>query len=140
MRTLLVGDSHVRRLENFVNGSLTNEPFNICDLDLDTFAFYGICDGSIANHTNTCAMFSAVRNTRPRHFIVIFGGNDLDSLEDIDCIVSRLVSFASLLKRQFNHRTVVILNFMHRYRTRNISTTIYNSRVDEANQLLKSYV
>lgn len=138
MGTLLVGDSHVRRFENYVKGLLRNETFNISNLGI--FDFCGISGGSIANHAHTRAIISAVRNTRPQHVIVNLGGNDLGSSEDIECIISRLVSFASLLKRHFNIRTVAILSLMHRYRTRNISITSYNSRVDEANQLLKSYV
>lgn len=89
---------------------------------------------------HTRAIISAVRNTRPQHVIVNLGGNDPDSSEDIECIISRLVSFASLLQRRFHICTVVILSFMHRSRTRNINITSYNSRVDAANQLLKSYV
>uniref|UniRef100_A0A8W8NU86 Uncharacterized protein n=1 Tax=Magallana gigas TaxID=29159 RepID=A0A8W8NU86_MAGGI len=96
--------------------------------------------GSIANHAHTRAIISAVGNTRPQHDKVNLEGNDLDSSEDIECIISRLVSFASLLKRRFHICTVVISSFMHRSRTRNINITSYNSRVDAANQLLKSYV
>lgn len=134
MHTLLVGDSHVRRFENYVKGSLCNETFNISDLWI--FDFCRISGGSIANHAHTRAIIFAVRNTWPQHVIVNLGGNDLDSSEDIKCIISRLVLFASLLKRQFHIRTVVILRFMHRSRTRNIDITSYNSRVDTANQLL----
>lgn len=97
----------------------------------------------LPNHSSeiyTRAITSAVRNTRPQHVLVNLGGNDPDSSEDIECIISRLVSFASLLKRQFHICTVVILSFMHRSQTRNINITSYNSRVDAANQLLKSYV
>lgn len=138
MRTLLVGDSHVRRFENYMKGSLRNETFNISDLGI--FDFCGISGGSIANHAHTRAILSAVRNTRPQHVIVNLGGNDLDSSEDIECIISRLVSFASLLKGQFHICTIVILSFMYRSQTRNINISSYNSRVDAANQLLKSYV
>lgn len=120
MRTLLVGDSHVRRFENYVKGSLRNDTFIISDLGI--FDFCGISGGSIANHAHTRAIISAVRNTRPQHgivnlrgntrpqhVIVNLRGNDLDSSEDIECIIYRLVSFASLLKRQFHICTVVIL-------------------------------
>lgn len=138
MRTLLVVDSHVRRFENYVKGSLGNDTFNISDLG--KFDFCGISGGSIANHAHTRAIISDVRNTRPQHVIVNLRGNDLDSSDDIECIIARLVSFASLLKRLFYICTVVNLSFMHRSQTRNINITSYNSRVDAANQLLKSYV
>lgn len=107
MRTLLVGDSHVRRFENYAKGSLRNDTFIVSDLEI--FDFCGISGGSIANHAHTRAIISAVRNTRPQHVIVNLGGNDLDSSEDIECLIYRLLSFASLLKRQFHICTVVIL-------------------------------
>lgn len=86
MTTLCVGDSHVKRLKRFVN---TGEPASITH-------YYGISGGLISNNNHLRLIADAVRHFKPRHIIVIFGGNDLDSDDEHfhpECTLTRLIAF-----------------------------------------------
>ena len=63
------------------------------------------------------------------------GGNDLDSPEDVEIIVLRLICFLTQLRSGFHLSNIVVLSFAKRNRTRNILTHLYNARVQQANVL-----
>ena len=76
-----MGDSHVRRFQQFVRAS-NAEPFNITGLG--ALDFFGISGGSIRSVVHTQLFYSAVRDRRPQNLIVNLDGNDLDSSESLD--------------------------------------------------------
>ena len=63
------------------------------------------------------------------------GGKDLDSPEDVEIIVLRLICFLTQLRSRFHLSKIVVLSFAKRNRTRNISTHLYNAHVQQANVL-----
>ena len=99
--------------------------------------FFGISGGSIRSVVHTQLFYSAVRDRRPQNLIVNLGGNDLDSSEEVDSIVLRLICYLTQLRSRFHLSNVVVLSFVKRDRTRNIPTNLYNERVQQANALLK---
>ena len=65
------------------------------------------------------------------------GGNDLDSSEEVNSIVLRLICYLTQLRSRFHLSNVVVLSFVKRDSSRNIPTNLYNERVQQANALLK---
>ena len=139
MTTLCVGDSHVRRLERFID-ALQPSSVTYGIANLEQVDYYGISGGLVSNNRHLCILTDAVRRYRPRHIIVFIGGNDLDSKDanfDVECLVTRLVAFLTQLERKFHLHSVSVLSLVPRKICRNISADIYNQRVSEANNLLR---
>ena len=134
--SLLIGDSHVRRFQQFLSTSNVDS-MNINGLG--ALDFFGISGGSVRSVHHTQLLYSAVRDCRPHNVIVNLGSNDLDSSEDVDCIVLRLICFLTKLRSRFHLSNIVVLSFVKRYRTRNIPTHLYNERVQQANAALKHH-
>ena len=67
------------------------------------------------------------------------GGNDLDSSEEVDSIVLRLICYLTQLRSRFHLSNAVVLSCVKRDSTRNIPTNLYNERVQQVNALLKLY-
>lgn len=141
MSTLIVGDSHVKRLKTFLGSRRSaNFVFNI--YELKEVNYFGISGGLVNNGHHLSLITSAVRRCRPQHLIVFIGGNDLDSSEldfSLECIVSKLTANVTQLKRCFHLKSVTVLSFLPREVTRNIDCLIYNQRVKKANRLLKQF-
>lgn len=70
--------------------------------------------------------------------IVHIGGNDLDKNDDFtELVVLKLVAFLTHVRRISRIHRITILKFIPRMCTRYINYELYNSRVIQANQLLK---
>ena len=109
--TLLIGDFHVRRFQQFLSASNV-EPFYITGLG--ALDFFGISGGSTRNVDHTECFYSAVEDCRSQNLIVNLDSSDLDSSEDVDNIFLRLIGFHLL--------NIVVFCFVKHYRTRNIPT------------------
>lgn len=138
MTTLCVGDSHVKRLKRFVN---TGEPASITYRisNLGNVHYYGISGGLFSNNNNLRLIADAVRHFKPRHIIVIFGENDLDSDDEHFhpvCTLTRLIAFLTQVRHKFHLDTVTCITFIPRHVCRHISVDKCNERVKEANKLL----
>lgn len=96
------------------------------------------CDHHLGLHVLT----RVVRQHRPQHLIVCLRGNDLDVADwdrSADCVLAKLVTFLTQLRNIFLLKTVTILSYIPRQRTRSISPDLYKLRVIEANCLLQDF-
>lgn len=96
------------------------------------------CDHHLGLHVLT----RVVRQHRPQHLIVCLRGNDLDVADwdrSAECVLAKLVTFLTQLRNIFLLKTVTILSYIPRQRTRSISPDLYKLRVIEANCLLQDF-
>lgn len=136
MSTLCIGDSHIKRLKSHLGVQSSASAFNIAGLS--PVHFVGISGGLISCDRHLRNFSAAVNRFRPRHLIVCLGGNDLDTSEwNAECVITRLVTFLTQLKNTFLLKTVTVLSYFPRQRTRTTSLQIYQNRVIEANCLLQ---
>lgn len=83
---------------------------------------------------------SEIQRYRPAFLILHIGGNDLDKNYDFtELAVLKLVAFLTHVRGIFQIRKITILTFTPRMSTRYINYELYNSRVIQANQLLKHH-
>lgn len=137
MSTLCLGDSHVARFGDFI-GNIRNssEVFDI--RGLDSVHFYGIRGCAVLNPRHLDQFLSEIQRYRPAFLIVHISGNDLDKNDDFtELVVFKLVAFLTHVRRISQIRKITILKFTPRMCTRYINYERYNSRVIQANQLLK---
>lgn len=84
--------------------------------------------------------WSEIQRYRPAFLILHIGGNDLDKNDDFtELAVLKLVPFLTHVRGIFQIRKITILTFIPRMSTRYINYELYNSRVIQANQLLKHH-
>lgn len=84
--------------------------------------------------------WSEIQRYRPAFLILHIGGNDLDKNDDFtELAVRKLVAFLTHVRGIFQIRKITILTFIPRMTTRYINYELYNSRVIQANQLLKHH-
>lgn len=102
-----------------------------------TFATqWGLCDHHLG------LLSSEVRHRRPQHLIVCLGGHDLDVTDwdwSAEWVVAKLVTFLTQLRNKFSLKTVTILSYIPRQRTRSISPDLYKLRGIEAICLLQDF-
>lgn len=141
MSTLCIGDSHVKRLKFHLdvhNSSATAyDIVGLCSVN-----YFRISGRSVSCDRRLGLLTSVVRHHRPHHLIVCLGGNDLDAANrdwSAECVVAKLVTFFTQLRNRFSLKTVTILSYFPRERTRSISPDLYKSRVIEANCLLQDF-
>ena len=141
MTTLCIGDSHVKRLKLHLSAyRSSSSAYNIAGLC--PVYYFGISGGLVSCDRHLELLSTAVRRHNPHHLIVSLGGNDLDDNESdwsAECVVSKLVSFLTLLRTRYTLKTVTVLSYFPRLRTRSISPEIYKLRVIEANNLLQHW-
>lgn len=137
--TLCVGDSHVKRLKQFVGvaqpASITFRIANLKEVN-----YYGLSGGLINNSHHLRLISDAVSHFRPQHLIVFLGGNDLNSNLahfDTECVITRLLAYLTQLDTRFRLQTVTVLSVIPRNICRHITLEVYNRRVREANHLLR---
>lgn len=82
---------------------------------------------------------SEIQRYRPAFLILRIGGNDLDKNDFTELAVRKLVAFLTHVRGIFQIRKITILTFIPRMTTRYINHELYNSRVIQANQLLKHH-
>ncbi|XP_061167216.1 uncharacterized protein LOC133176061 [Saccostrea echinata] len=136
MTSLVIGDSHVNRLRLYIGpGSSAADSYSI--RELTTVKYYGISGGLVTNNHHLRKFSSIVQQINPHHLIVLLGGNDLDSPSPVELIVTKLVSFLTQLKHLYQLKTVTILSYFPRERTRLVSAELYTRRVNQANENLR---
>ena len=138
MTSLCFGDSHINRLKAFVRKSPSSDVYNISSLrDVN---YYGVSGGRVSKKEHLTLFNSAIRRFRPTHVIVLIGGNDLDSAEpdfDVHCVVFKLVTFLTQIKKLYDLKSVTVLSIFHRTCIRHVPLHIFNQRLQLANQMLK---
>lgn len=81
---------------------------------------------------------SEIKRYRPAFLIVHIGGNDLDKNNDFTELAGlKLVAFLTHVRGISKICKITIITFIPRMSTRYINYELYNSRVIQANQLLK---
>lgn len=113
MRSLVIEDSHVHRLRQFIGPNRSSaDVFNI--QELSTVEYFGISGGVVSKNENLRKFSAIVRQNQPRHLIVSLGGNDLDSPDSVECVLNKLIAFLTQLKVLFHIKSVTILSFFRR--------------------------
>lgn len=137
MTSLVIGDSYVNRLRQFIGPNRSAaDVFNI--QELSTVEYFGISGGVVNNNEHFRKFSAIVRQNQPRQLIVILGGNDLDSPDSVECVLNKLIAFLTQLKVLFHIKSVTILSFFRRERTRHLSPDSYIQKVNIANDFLRS--
>lgn len=141
MSILCIGDSHVKRLKSFLDvyksSTAAYDIASLCSVN-----YFGISGGSVSCDHHLGLLSSVVRHHRPPHLIACLGGNDLDVPAwdwSAECVVAKLITFLTQLGNRFLLKTVTILSYIPRQRTRSISPDLYKLRVIEANCLLQDF-
>lgn len=141
MYTLCIGDSHVKRLKPYLD--VYNSSDTAYDIaGLCSVNYFGISGGSVSCDHNICLLTRVVRQHRPQHTIVCLGGNDLYVAYwdwSAECVVAKLVTFLMQLRNRFLLKTVTILSYIPRQRTRSIFPDLYKLRVVEGKCLLQDF-
>lgn len=134
MTSLVIGDSNVNRLRQFIKPNRSSaDVFNI--QELSTVEYFGISGGVVSNNEHLRKFSAIVRQNQPSHLIVILGGYDLDSPDSVECVLNKLIAFLTQWKVLFHIKSVIILSLFRRERTRHLSpdTCSYFQKVNIAN-------
>lgn len=139
MSTLCIGDSHVKRLKTFLEVYKSNAAaYDIagqCSVN-----YFGISGGSVSCDHHLGMLSSVVRHHRQQHLIVCLSDLDVADWDwSAECVVAKLVTFLTQLRNRFLLKTVPILSYIPRQRTRSISPDLYKLRVIEANCWLQDF-
>ena len=140
MSTLCIGDSHVKILKLHLSAYRSSSTaYNIVELCL--VYYFGISGGLVSCDRHLELLSTSERHHKPHHLIVFFlGGNDLEDNESdwsAECVVYKLISVLTLLRMRYSLKTVTVLSYFPRLRTRSISPEIYKLRVIEVNNFLQ---
>lgn len=140
MSVLILGDSHIRRLEHFVLKRHPNNPFCLQGPVIPVH-FHGISGGRITNRHHIQFFETSLQQFHPNRIILSIGGNDLDvqdlNLDTVKIIVHRLISLSQLFIQRHGATLIVIPQLLSRDVTRNCSVQNYNAMVIAANRMLK---
>lgn len=138
MNVLIIGSSHVRRLEQFLRAK------DLAGLNLpDVFVkFYGISGALLSNQAHLDRFESYIRNFRPTIVYVQLGGNDLDSDKSDNPLAEevglRLINILRMWQRRYGIGYVVMGQLLCRNSTRHVPAELYNSLVSETNRTLQA--
>ena len=130
---LILGSSHVVHFNDYV------KKHELSDFNLDNpppVYFYGVSGGRVTSSSHCRKFLDAIASHHISLLIVHLGGNDLDSNEDVETIILRLVSFLTMCANKYNVN-VSVLQFMPRQKTRILPVKVYNCKVINANCFLK---
>jgi hypothetical protein len=120
-RVVILGNSHVHRLKNFID---SNAQFN-------DFAFgddpevrcYGIGGGRINDAGHCTRWEQQIADRMPHHLIFHAGGNDLDdkncSENYVNEILFRLIAFLNMIQTKYKLVNVIVMQLLPRFHTRN---------------------
>lgn len=140
-QVLIIGSSHVNRLQNYVRSQPACRNFNF--VHDPVVHFRGISGGRISDGSHCRQWEHAIENVRPEHLIVHVGGNDLDSCvfyeseAELNDLVLRLVLMSHTFQRRYSISSVTILQLMPRTKTHNLPVLHYNNTVHRFNILLR---
>lgn len=140
MSVLVLGDSHIRRLEQFVNRKHASNPFNLQG-PIFPVRFHGISGGRITNRFHIQTFESLLRQFQPARVILHISGNDLDvpdlNMDTVKIVIHRIIALSQLFTERHGVGTVVLPQLLPRGVTRNCSVQQYNDMVIAANRMLK---
>lgn len=140
MSVLVLGDSHVRRLEHFVKRKHPSNPFNLQGTVVPV-NFHGISGGRITNRLHIQTFESLLGQFHPARVILHISGNDLDvadlNTDTVKVVIHRLIALSQLFIQRHGVGIVVLPQLLPRDVTRNCSVQQYNDMVIIANRMLK---
>jgi len=139
MSVLLLGSSHIRRLEDYIRRRPQLRQFALNNPPVVNY--HGISGGHITTSEHTNALMTSVNFHQPEHVLLHIGGNDLDKVNikssDVEEIILKLVTFAHTIIGRYNVQSVTICQLLNREKTRHVLPEAYNELVKQANKLLK---
>ena len=110
-RVLILGSSHVNRLQQYVNNRPALNNFHLNGQN--TVALFGISGGRIKNNNHCVSWENEIIRVSPNRVLVQVGGNDLDCGEaDVNVaeeIILRIISVCSMYISRHNVEHVTIL-------------------------------
>lgn len=138
MCTLVLGTSHINRLQNYlVRQHNANNLFNLNNYP--PIYLHGISGGCVNNRVHVTRWERSIATFRPKVLVLHFGGNDLDSRRDVcDLISLKVVNLATTWRARYNVQSVVIVQLIPRLTPRHISSADYFTRTLEVNKMLKA--
>ncbi|KAK6179056.1 hypothetical protein SNE40_011502 [Patella caerulea] len=145
-RVLLLGSSHICRLDKFMLQNKEYKNFNWRDdFELIQTCLFGIGGGKITSSRHCRRWEEKLSSERPDHLLVQFLGNDLDDPElNIDLvheISDKMVAMLTMWVQRYNLQKITICKLMPRASVRYAdSVTHYNSMVMQCNNYLEQLV
>lgn len=139
---LVIGSSHVNRLQQYINNLPASDNFNLNGHD--TVFLFGISGGRIKNNNHCLSWENEIIRVSPNRVLVQIGGNDLDC-GDADFslaeeIILRIISVCSIYLSRHNVEHATVMQLIPRIRTRNCTVDKYNNLVRHANTFLKEQI
>lgn len=111
MSVLVLGDSHIRRLEQFVKRRHPSNPFNLQGY-VAPIRFHGISGGRITNRLHIQTFESLLRQFHPARVILHISGNDLDvanlNLDTVKVVIHRLIALSQPIIQRHGVGIVVL--------------------------------
>ena len=134
MATLVIGSSHIKHFEIYLNEE------NLKDFglhDCPVIHMFGISGGKISRPDHLGMLKEEVFSINPHHLIVHIGGNDLDSDLDFEEMVFKLIAFLTQCRNSTAIKRITVLQFIQRSKTRELNVPNYNAKVVRANRFLR---
>ena len=139
---LVIGSSHVNRLQQYINNHLASDNFNLNGHD--TVYLFGISGGRIKNNNHCLSWENEIIWASPNRVLVQIGGNDLDCGEAdfslAEEIILRIISVCSTYLSRHTVEHATVMQLLPRTRTRNCTVAWYNNLVCHANTFLKEQI
>lgn len=141
VRTLIIGDSHVRRFNNHLK-HIAATPEDALRLDpKHKLLFYGISGGSVGNPSHTAKIVVTCQSFLPDYVILWIGGNDLDTKDgSVEFVSAKIIALATMLLGRFHLRGLYLPEQMGRTSTRCVPTTRFQQMVQCLNSCIKEQV
>lgn len=140
MDVVVIGSSHVKRLQSYMQSKPELKNFNLNNVNVKTH-LYGISGGNITNSRDVKKLNSFINTVgaSPKCLIIQIGGNDMDSLDITPQeVIFKLIAMAQVWKVRYNFKQVFVCQLLPREVTRVVQPSQYNENVREANKLLKA--
>lgn len=139
---LVIGSSHVNRLQQYINNHLASDNFNLNGHD--TVYLFGISGGRIKNNNHCLSWENEIIRVSPNRVLVQIGGNDLDCGEAdfslAEEIILRIISVCSTYLSRHTVEHATVMQLLPRTRTSNCTVARYNNLVRHVNKFLKEQI